>query len=190
MFAACQAFGYRTLWRGCQGLSGLQPILPCCSSMWAPMIMAEENLECSKHDYITLVGKAKGMGASLILPVRAKSLMKNGLLLWANKQLYSQCLQQGFGLYNLGILSEDEGKNVIHLPKWRKYQVAKYLHQQDSQTRGKSFKLGIKGQVGEMIMTHNPLKKLWTVLVKRCSVMLTEETLKTVKQGGREVQKS
>lgn len=116
--------------------------------------------------------------------------MKNGWLLWANKQLYSQCLQQGFGLYNLGILSEDEGKDVIHLPKWRKYQVAKYLHQQDGQTRDKSFKLRINGQVGAMITTHNPLKKLWIILVKMYSVMLTGKTLKTVKQDGREVQKS
>lgn len=52
-------------------------------------------LECSKHDYIALEVKAKGMGGpggiSLILPVRGKGLMKNGCILWANKQLHSQC---------------------------------------------------------------------------------------------------
>lgn len=113
--------------------------------------------------------------------------MKDGCIPWVNKQLYSQCWQQGFGCYNL---STDWGKDGIHLTKWNKYQVAKDLCQQAGQPGEESFKLGMKRQGGEIMMTHGQLKSLWTGLVRRCKVMLAGKTLKTVKQGRRGVQKS
>ena len=68
--------------------------------------------------------------------------------------------------------------------------MAKDLCRQAGQPGEESCKLGMKGQGGEMMMTYNQLKSLWTGLVRGCRVMLVGETLKTVKQGKRGVQKS
>lgn len=64
MFAACQAFGSRMLWRGCQGLSGSPLLLFHVGTNET----GSRNLECSRRDYIALEVKAKGTGAQVASP--------------------------------------------------------------------------------------------------------------------------